>query len=497
MACRSDSSSSRFLSSRMALLGAAFILIAGAAIPAPATAEAAASKNAPAMCLSQDEAASESITSKPESPPAWGARKSYGIPAVDIIGFDLLLNLYNRHFDGSDYDSSWETIQDNLDGPWVVDDDPFAINQLFHPYQGALYQGFARSAGLGFWQSFGYTFGGSILWEIAGETTPPSRNDQIASGIGGNFLGEPLFRMANMVLGNGETKPGFWRELGAAGISPSTGINRLVYGSRFDGIYDDGDPVYFSRLQVGASTATQNLPGTSTEVKENEGLLDFSMDYGLPGRTGVRVERPFDYFSFQITLSSAVGFENLLTRGILFGGNYEGDRLRGLWGLYGTYDYIAPQTFRVSTTALAFGTTAQWRMSEATALQGTALLGAGYGAVGTINGADENDYHYGVAPQALVALRANFGDRTSIDLNARDYFVSRVAAADTGGHDNIVRADASFVVRLFHKQAISVKYLWNHRDATYPDLGDRTQTRATLGIFYTRLGHDRFGTVDW
>ena len=441
-------------------------------------------------------------TQTSEAPPPEAAvpplRKSFWIPAADIVAFELLLNLYNRHFDGSDYDSSWETIKDNAGGPWVVDDDPFAINQLWHPYQGAVYQNFARSAGLNFWQASAYTFAGSWLWEIAGEATPPSRNDQIASGIGGNFLGEPLFRMASMVLGNGASRPGFWRELAAAGISPATGFNRLAYGSRFDAIYDDRDPVYFSRLQVGASGATQNDPGTSSEVERYEGLLDFSMDYGLPGKPGYEHEKPFDYFSFQVTLSSAVGFESLLTRGLIFGDDYgTEDSLQGVWGLYGTYDYIAPQSFRVSSTALALGTTAQWSMSEAAALQFTALLGAGYGAVGTINGADENDYHYGVAPQALLALRANFGERASLDVTARDYFVSRVAAADTGGHDNIARADASFTVRLAHKQAISVKYLWNQRDASYPDLGDRTQTRATLGLFYTRLGHDRFGTVDW
>jgi hypothetical protein len=222
------------------------------------------------------------------------------------------------------------------------------------------------------------------------------------------------------------------------------------------------------------------------------------MDYGLPGKPGYRFERPFDYFSFQITVSSANGIDTVLSRGLLWGSGYEGgESVRGLWGLYGTYDYFAPQTFRVSNTGLALGTTAQWSMTPTTALQGTVLLGAGYGAVGTINGTDENDYHYGVTPLALAAVRCNFGERSSIDVATREYFVSRVAAADTGGHDNIVRADASFTLRLYRKQAVSIRYLWNRRDASYPDLGDRTQTQATLGVFYTLLGHDRFGTVDW
>ena len=55
-----------------------------------------------------------------------------------------------------------------------------------------MYYGFARALGLNFWESLGYTFAGSLFWEITGETTPPSKNDQIMTGFGGSFLGEPL-----------------------------------------------------------------------------------------------------------------------------------------------------------------------------------------------------------------------------------------------------------------------------------------------------------------
>ena len=81
----------------------------------------------------------------------------------------------------------------------MVDNDPFQVNQFMHPYQGSLYHGAARSAGLSYWEAAALTFAGSAWWEITGEKTPPSRNDQIASGIAGSFLGEPLFRMARLV----------------------------------------------------------------------------------------------------------------------------------------------------------------------------------------------------------------------------------------------------------------------------------------------------------
>ena len=183
--------------------------------------------------------------------------KDYSTPALEIIGFDLLLNQFNRRaLPGNDYDTSWSSVRRNLRSSWTVENDPFKINQLGHPYQGSMYHGFARSAGLSYWESSLYTFAGSAFWEIAGETTQPSRNDQVASGIGGSFLGESLYRMASLLLERGEgTK--LWREVGAAAISPSLGFNRLAF-NRFDAIFASRHPAYYSRFAVALSGTTQN-----------------------------------------------------------------------------------------------------------------------------------------------------------------------------------------------------------------------------------------------
>jgi hypothetical protein len=424
------------------------------------------------------------------------ARKDYLVPAAEIIGFDLLLNQFNRHFIGPEYRTSWSSIKQNLRSSWVVENDPFKINQLGHPYQGSMYHGFARSAGLNYWESSFYTFAGSVFWEVAGETTQPSWNDQIASGVGGSFLGESLYRMASLLLERGEgTK--LWREVGAAAISPSLGFNRLAF-DRFDAIFASRNPAYYSRFAVALSGTTQNEQGSAKQIRRSELLGDFSLDYGLPGKPGYSYRRPFDYFSFQVTASSANLFENVMTRGLLFGKDYEaGPNYRGIWGLYGSYDYISPQLFRVSSTALSLGNTGQWWLSNAVALQSTAMAGVGYAAVSTIRSSTDQDYHYGAAPQALLALRLIFGDRASLDLTGREYFVTRVVRSARGGHDNIVRADATFTVRIHRQHAIAVKYLWNRRDATYPGIPNAEQSRGTLGIYYTLLGHDRFGAVEW
>ena len=432
------------------------------------------------------------------SPPQFGANSSYVIPAMEILGFDFLLNRFNHRFSGSsDYDVTASSIRRNLHSRWTNDNDPYQVNQFAHPYQGSIYHGFARSAGLSYWESAAYTFAGSVAWEIAGEKTRPAKNDQVASGIAGSFLGEALFRMSSLVLEQGNM-PLFWREVAAAAISPSTGFNRLAYGERFDPVFSRRGAYYYSRLQLGLSGTTRNVQGSSTELKRGEVLADYAMEYGLPGKPGYEYTRPFDYFAFQATASSANVFENVLTRGLLVGQPYgTGKDLRGVWGLYGSYDYISPQTYRISSTALSVGTTAQRWLSQDIALQGTALVGAGYAAVGTLRGGANGEYHYGVAPQALLALRVVFGERAALDITGREYFVSHVGSRGVGGHDNIARADVSFTVRVAKQHAIALKFLWNRRDATYSFLGNGTQERSTIGIFYSFLGDSRFGAVEW
>ena len=433
---------------------------------------------------------------KPDYTALIEAKKSYAIPAAEIAAFQFLLNRVDRGLYGKDYDSTWGSIKRNLHDNWVTDNDPFKINQFGHPYAGSMYFGFARSAGLSFWESFGYAFAGSTVWEIAGEATPPSKNDQISTGVAGSFLGESLFRMANLVLEQGQGNS-FWREVAAGVISPPMAFNRHAMGGRFSEILNSHDPVYYSRVQLGTSATTRSEAGPSRAPKRHEVLADFSMDYGLPGKGGYHYDRPFDYFSFQATGSTANVVETLSTRGLLLGTDYEaGERYRGLWGLYGSYDYLNPQLFRLSSTALSLGTTGQFMISDALALQGTLMAGGGYAAVGTVHGTDDLSYHYGVTPQALAALRLIVGKKAALDLTAREYFVSGVAGTN-GGHDNIARLDLTFTYRIYKEHAIALKYLWSRRDATFPGLSDLSQTRGTIGLYYVMLGHDGFGVVSY
>ena len=195
---------------------------------------------------------------------SWGTGngKSYWIPAVEILGFEALLNGYGRIFDPDLVDEKYSegnkvyrvtpsTFWRHLTkGPWGFDGDNFQINQIQHPYQGAVYQGFARSAGLGFWESSAYTFLGSFVWEVAGETTKPSINDQVASGIGGGLLGEPLFRLSGLGLEDSGRNPRLLRAAAPGVVAragrgvppPPTGFHPLRFGRPVKGGVPEPQP---------------------------------------------------------------------------------------------------------------------------------------------------------------------------------------------------------------------------------------------------------------
>ena len=453
----------------------------------------------------------------------WGVGDSHSfvVPAYEIPAFQFLLNRFDHYAeDAATYPWPWTNLRRNLHRSWEIDNDKFSTNQFLHPYQGSVYQGFARSSGLDFWQASAYTFAGSLLWEYSGENTAPSYNDQVATGIGGNFLGEPLFRMASLLLESGQdSSPAWWREVAATLLSPATGFNRLAYGERFHPIFRSFEPAVFTRIDVGADlrktynsnvnvNADPSAPPVSQTVKKGAGTAAFTIGYGLPGKPGYDYDRPFDYFNFELTADTASSIESIFSRGLLYGTSYDvGASYRGLWGLYGIYDYSAPDIFRVSNTAGAIGTTAQWWLSTNVALQWTALAGVGYAGGGVIrgagvtrsglNGEGRRDYHYGLAPESVLAARLILGDRAALDTTARGYYISRIAASESSGSETIDRFDVILTIRVFDLHGLTLRYSESTRDGRYRNLPDSHQRVSTVSLGYTLLGHQKFGAVDW
>jgi hypothetical protein len=310
-----------------------------------------------------------------------------------------------------------------------------------------------------------------------------------------------------------------WRELGAAVISPATGFNRLVYGTRFAPVFPSYDPAVFTRVDIGGNVsahyttnvtvnADPSAPPSRQNFRKAAGSATFTIGYGLPGKPDYEYSRPFDYFNFEFTADTINTFSAVYSRGLLAGRDYQlGDRYRGIWGLYGIYDYAAPNIFRVSNTAGAVGTTGQWWLSHSVALQGTALAGVGYAAGGVIHGSGvtapgvggegQRNYHYGVAPEAVVALRLILGDRADLDATARGYYISKLGATESTGSETIDTIDVALTVRVAGLHGLTIRYSESSREGRYVRQPTSHQTVRTATIGYTLLGHERFGAVDW
>ena len=214
-------------------------------------------------------------------------------------------------------------------------------------------------------------------------------------------------------------------------------------------------------IAAGLSTTTSSRPTSSftlITIDVGKGVATFAMGYGLPGKPEYSYDRPFDYFNFEFALDTVNGVESVFSRGLLYGADYTaGPNYRGVWGVYGLYDYVAPNIFRVSNTAAAVGTTSQWWLSRSIALQASALTGVGYAGGGVIHGAGvvapgpngegARNYHYGLTPESLVALR--------------------------------------------------LRYSLSNREGRYRGLPDSHQRVSVINLGYTLLGHAGFGAVDW
>jgi hypothetical protein len=379
----------------------------------------------------------------------------------------------------------------------VVDNDPFSTNQFAHPYQGSLYHSAGRSMGLNYWQASALTFAGSAWWEITGEKTPPSKNDQVASGIAGSFFGEPLFRMAHLV-GDHSSVPAAWRPWLASAISPPVGVNRLAFGSRFGAVFDDHDPAYYSRLHVGGNHAVQRRLRVVGRRQDERGAGRL--------RDGLRPAR-----QARLLVQPAVRLLQLRGGAVERQRRREpdvqrhaarrplrlGDSVRGIAGVYGGYEYLAPQIFRVSTTSVSLGTTLQWWAGEHLAMQGGVSGGVGYAAASsTLRDVDSTEYHYGMAPRGALDLRLIDGERLSLDVGGRIVSLGRIANRQAG-RDDISRIESALTWRIAGPHAIGVSYVWSHRSAAFPSSVEQRQTLGQVGIYYTLLGRQDFGAVEW
>src|SRR5262249_32944752 len=144
-----------------------------------------------------------------------------------------------------------------------------------------------------------------------------------------------------------------------------------------------------------------------------------------------------------------------------------------------SYDYLAPEAFRISTTALSAGTTLQWVPAKAFVLEGNLLGGCGYGGVGTIADVKiDRDYHYGVTPPGPLPVRTILFERVMADFSAREYYLHGNGSDFQHGSDNVFQWRAAVTLDLLEGHSIGAFYVNSSRDAFYDKAEDRHQKVA-------------------
>ena len=105
------------------------------------------------------------------------------------------------------------------------------MNFFFHPLSGAAFFNSARARGYRYFASIPFALFGSLTWDYFGETTRPAYNDLINTTVSGALIGEIIYRLTSNILDDRTTGgERFFRELGAAILSPGRAFNRLLQG---------------------------------------------------------------------------------------------------------------------------------------------------------------------------------------------------------------------------------------------------------------------------
>ncbi len=451
---------------------------AGAPIPAPGVGPSAEFPNLKATPLSR--------------PSRWGLAVFEG-----PIAWSFVQNRFAYHLgDPEVYDVSWDNFVDHLNGPWWYDQDQFATNQFGHPYEGSMYYTAARSLGLSFWESWLNAELGSLVWEMAAETEPPSVNDQITTPIAGSFLGEILYRMSARLVD--AMSPGFWREISVTAVSPFHGLNRQIVGDYRSRHLSDqpwfGEMSLF--LDLGGTSHTSGVSDY-----RGAGAVGFALkaQNGNPGGDW-EFREPFDYFdaSFSLILDKdAAGKKalgNILMRGLLIADDYGEGRSRGHWGMMGAYDYLTPGTFRVSSSNVTLGTVGQVALRPDLAFQGTAYGGLGYGAGGSASEpAGKRDYHFGLQQVLLLEGRLLFGDAGALRVTGREYYTSGKVSPETDSFEFVWYGEVEALARVYGPHAVSVTFIGAHRRAQYTDVPDIRSSARQVTVGWTLLTDRFFG----
>jgi uncharacterized protein DUF3943 len=393
-------------------------------------------------------------------------------PAVDSVrcGFCNRPNVFAAIFEGllaqsiNNRFNAWvlhdstayvttKTWRSNLDRGWHFDEDNFVVNMLGHPYAGSLHFAGARSNGLSFWASAPFTFFHSAVWEYFGETTQPSINDFVDTGLGGIALGEMFHRVAatirNNELGGGAR---VLRELAAIPFDPVGSFNRVLRGewSRRGPNPSEHNPVA-TVLRTGGGAGIVRAPGsllTSLKDAKFTSVLFAELKYGDAYIDSLR--KPFDAFSARILLAPGHGgLTQLVGMGRIAGaelGRTEWHRHQV--ELNHRFEYLNNGALRFGAQTLELGLSSRVHLTGKfwlrTLLAGDGIALAGINAPGA--GTGNRDYDFGPGLGGTFSVGFEHGGVPYLTGYYQPAWIHTVNGADANHYTSFAGVEASIPV---------------------------------------------------
>ena len=292
----------------------------------------------------------ETFCRKTDNPFIYKKKKHFWRAAGETAGLNIGLWAFDRYALNGHYARiSWNTIKANFKNGFDWDNDHLSTNMFAHPYHGSLYFNAGRANGFNFWQSELFALGGSAMWEMFMESEYPSKNDIIATPIGGAALGEVFYRTSDLVLDDrasgGER---FGREALSFLLSPMRGLTRILTGEAWEKKPSAGREFENPSYQLDVSLGTRLLTSHDNERLIKAGAsARINLEYGDRYASS---KKPYDYFSLlmelnvmktQPILSRVEIIGNLLAKEVI-----DTKRCTLTLGLYQHFDFFDSDTIR-------------------------------------------------------------------------------------------------------------------------------------------------------
>ncbi len=281
-------------------------------------------------------------------------KKHFWRAVGETFGLNVGLWAFDRYVLKGHYSYiSLKTIKANFKHGFDWDNDHLSTNMFAHPYHGSLYFNAGRANGFNFWQSEFFALGGSAMWELFMESEYPSKNNIIATPIGGAALGEVFYRTSDLMLDNRTSgSERFGREALSFLLSPMRGLTRILTGEAWKrksiAGKEFGNPPYKLDVSLGTRLLTSH---------DNDRLLKAGASARIDLEYGDRYSssrKPYDYFSL-LTELNVMKTQPVFSRVEIIGSLFTKEvidtkRCNLTLGLYQHFDFFDSDTIRTDYT---------------------------------------------------------------------------------------------------------------------------------------------------